>query len=84
MCSMGPASIVSLTQGSGVTRQAVTKHLRILEGAGLVRTTRVGRETSWQLLPEGLGAARASLDRISAQWDNALHRLKTFIEDQPT
>ena len=83
MCHMGPASIAGLTEGSGVTRQAVAKHLRILEGAGLVRTTRVGRETSWQLLPAGLDEARASLDRISMQWDNALDRLKDFVEKQP-
>ncbi len=83
MCDMGPASIAGLTEGSGVTRQAVAKHLRILEGAGLVRTTRVGRETSWQLLPAGLDEARASLDRISAQWDTALDRLKAFVEKQP-
>jgi DNA-binding transcriptional ArsR family regulator len=83
MCEKGPASIVGLTEGSGVTRQAVTKHLRILEGAGLVRATRAGRETSWQLLPGGLEDARARLDRISAQWDGALGRLKAFVERQP-
>ena len=81
MCDMGPASIVGLTEGSGVTRQAVTKHLRILEGAGLVQTARVGRETRWQVLPGGFDDARARLDEISAQWNDALGRLKAFVED---
>ncbi len=83
MCDMGPASIAGLTQGSGVTRQAVAKHLRILEGAGLVQTKRIGRETRWRLLPGGLTKARTSLERISAQWDSALDRLKAFVEEPP-
>ncbi len=82
LCDRGPSSITGLTEGSGVSRQAVTKHLRVLESAGLVQTKRVGRETSWQLLPGGLDEARASLDRISAQWENALARLKAFVEDE--
>ena len=81
LCRSGPASITSLTTGSGVTRQAVTKHLRILEGAGLVRATRAGRETSWQLVPRGLDEARAGLDRISEQWDSVLERLKAYVEE---
>jgi DNA-binding transcriptional ArsR family regulator len=80
LCRAGPASIASLTEGSGVTRQAVTKHLRILAGAGLARATRAGRETSWQLLPGGLADARTSLDRISEQWDVALARLRALVE----
>ncbi len=80
LCHGGPASIASLTEGSGVTRQAVTKHLRILEDAGLTRSLRAGRETTWQLLPGGLDEARASLDAISKQWDVALGRLRAFVE----
>lgn len=79
----GPASIASLTDGAGVTRQAVTKHLRILEDAGLARARRVGREASWELVPGGLEEARASLVRIAAQWDSALERLRAFVEDRP-
>ncbi len=81
MCDTGPASIVGLTEGTGITRQAVSKHLRILEGAGLVQPNRVGRETRWQLLPGGLNEVRARLDEISAQWDDAIGRLKAFVED---
>jgi DNA-binding transcriptional ArsR family regulator len=73
-------SIVALTTGSGVTRQAVTKHLQVLLNAGVVRLQRFGRETRWELDREPLDAARESLDQIAAQWDDALNRLKTFVE----
>lgn len=76
----GPLSIVSLTAGTGVTRQAITKHLRVLARAGYVRGQRAGRERLWQIEPERLDEARASLDRISAQWDIALARLRDHVE----
>jgi DNA-binding transcriptional ArsR family regulator len=80
LCAGGPASIAGLTTGSGVTRQAVTKHLRVLEDAGLVRGAREGRESSWELQTEKLEEARRSLASISAQWDQAIDRLKAFVE----
>lgn len=80
LCRSGPASIAALTTDSGVTRQAVTKHLRLLESAGLVKVTRSGRESRWHLLPGGLADARARLERISAQWDVALDRLRSHVE----
>jgi DNA-binding transcriptional ArsR family regulator len=83
LCLSGPASIAGLTSDSGVSRQAVTKHLRILEDAGLVRATRSGRESSWRLLPGGLADAQARLQRISQQWDAALERLRAFVEEDP-
>ena len=76
----GPMSIVNLTEGTGVTRQAITKHLRVLSRAGFVRGRRVGREKRWRLEPAQLAAARASLERIAAQWDVGLARLKDFVE----
>ena len=76
----GPASIAELTADSGVTRQAVAKHLRVLEDAGLVRESRAGRETSWKLLPGGFSEARTNLDQIARQWEDALGRLKAFVE----
>jgi DNA-binding transcriptional ArsR family regulator len=76
----GPMSIVALTTGSGVTRQAVTKHLQVLLNAGVVRLQRLGRETRWELEPESLTAARQRLDAIAAQWGDALDRLKAFVE----
>lgn len=75
-----PRSIVQLTGGFELTRQAVTKHLRVLERAGLVENVRVGRESWFALRPEPFAEARAYLDRVSAQWDDALGRLKAFVE----
>ncbi|MEW6257884.1 MAG: metalloregulator ArsR/SmtB family transcription factor [Pseudomonadota bacterium] len=72
-------SIARLSHGTGLTRQAVTKHLHVLEQAGLVAGTRSGRESLYSLDPVGLGAARASLDDVSAHWDAALARLKDFV-----
>lgn len=76
----GPMSIAQLTEGTDVTRQAITKHLRVLEGAGLVRSARAGRESQWELEPERIDDARHALDLIAAQWDDALARLKDFVE----
>jgi len=73
-------SITCLTEGSRVTRQAISKHLRVLEGAGLVRGKRRGRETLWQLEQWRLQEARRYLDLISLQWDEALVRLRELVE----
>jgi DNA-binding transcriptional ArsR family regulator len=78
--SSGPLSISRLTLGSGISRQGVTKHLRVLEGAGLVRGTRKGKERLWYLERRHLEEARRSLDLISQQWDQALGKLKRFVE----
>ncbi len=75
-----PLSITRLTEGAAVTRQAIRKHLRVLERAGLVRGARRGRETLFRLEPAPLDEARRYLDRVSAQWDRALARLKSFVE----
>jgi hypothetical protein len=74
-------SITRLTEGSNVTRQAITKHLRMMEGSGLVRGTRHGRESVWQLDQRRLEDARRYLEMISKQWDDALLRLREFVED---
>lgn len=81
LCDGGPQSIVRLTEGSSVSRQAVTKHLRALSDAGLVRVERQGRETLWELEPKSLAEARQYLERISERWDRALLRLKAFVEN---
>jgi DNA-binding transcriptional ArsR family regulator len=75
-----PRSISRLTQGSALTRQAITKHLRVLEGAGIVRSVRVGRENRFAFRPEPIDELRAYLDRVSTHWDNALGRLKSLVE----
>jgi DNA-binding transcriptional ArsR family regulator len=80
LCEGGPTSIAKLTSGSEVTRQAIAKHLRVLEDAGLVRGTRDGRESVWELRPRRLEDARVCLREISNQWGEALTRLKAFVE----
>jgi DNA-binding transcriptional ArsR family regulator len=77
----GPLSISHLSEGAGVTRQAITKHLRAMGDAGLVRDTRRGRERIWELEPRRLENARRMLDQISSDWDSAIDRLKAFVED---
>jgi DNA-binding transcriptional ArsR family regulator len=81
LCEQGSASISRLTAGTGVTRQAVTKHLRVMQDSGLVRSTRRGRERIWHLNQQRLQEARRHLDLISKQWDDALARLRKFVED---
>ena len=76
-----PMSISRLTTGSGITRQGVTKHLRVLAGAGLVRGSRRGKESLWQLERKRLDEARHSLDLISRQWDESLNKFKLFVEN---
>jgi DNA-binding transcriptional ArsR family regulator len=73
-------SISGLTEGSGITRQGVTKHLRVLAGAGLVRSSRQGKQSLWRLERGRLEEARRSLELISRQWDESLGRLKLFVE----
>jgi DNA-binding transcriptional ArsR family regulator len=80
LSARGPMSIARLTQDASVTRQAVTKHLHVLAGAGLARSSRLGRESVWELQPASIEAARRCLDGISSQWDSALDRLKLFVE----
>ena len=76
----GPLSIARLTAGGDVTRQAVTKHLRVLAEAGVARSSQSGRERIWELEPQPLLDAHQWLNDVSAQWDQALSRLKHFVE----
>ena len=76
-----PHSITALTEGTRLTRQAVTKHLKVLEDVGVVRASKVGRESQFALDPRAIDDARAYLERVSRQWDDALARLKAFVED---
>jgi DNA-binding transcriptional ArsR family regulator len=76
----GPLSITRLSQGSGMTRQAITRHLHALGRVGLVRDSREGREHVFSLDLKRLEVARQYLDHVSAQWDAAAARLKAFVE----
>jgi DNA-binding transcriptional ArsR family regulator len=80
LCADGPQSIVRLTLGAEVSRQAVTKHLDTLSRAGLVRSTREGRERIWQLQTVRVAEVGRCLDRISTEWDKAIGRLQAFVE----
>lgn len=77
-------SIARLTEGLDLTRQAVAKHLRVLEAAGLVASARAGRESRYELRREGLVEAREWLDRAAAQWDDAIARLQAQLGEVPT
>jgi DNA-binding transcriptional ArsR family regulator len=81
LCGREPQSISQLTEGSHLTRQAITKHLRVLESVGVVRSVRRGRESLFEFKREPIEEIRKYLDLISAQWDQALGRLKSFVED---
>ena len=74
-------SISQLAEGFRLTRQAVTKHLRVLEHAGVVARERVGRESRYVLEPAAIDEARVYLDRASEQWDEAVARLRAFVEE---
>lgn len=80
LSSGGPASTARLGEGTDVTRQAIAKHLAVLSSAGLVRSTRRGRDSIWALERARLEEARRTIERISAQWDDALERLRDLVE----
>jgi DNA-binding transcriptional ArsR family regulator len=75
-----PQSISRLAEGSTLTRQAITKHLRVLEDAGVVQSVRVGRESLFEFRREPLKEIQSYLEYVSEQWDEALARLKAFVE----
>jgi DNA-binding transcriptional ArsR family regulator len=81
LCGSQPHSISQLTRGSKLTRQAITKHLRVLESAGIVHSVRTGRESRFEFDPEPIAGIKEYLDFVSEQWDQALSRLKSFVED---
>jgi DNA-binding transcriptional ArsR family regulator len=75
-------SITTLTSGTNVTRQAVTRHLQVLEDAGLVRGMRRGRERLWLLEAARLQLTRNAIDHISEWWDEKLAGLKASLEQE--
>jgi DNA-binding transcriptional ArsR family regulator len=81
LCEGQRQSISQLTEGSNLTRQAITKHLRVLENVGIVRCVRNGRESQFQFNPQPIEGIREYLDFVSRQWDHVLSRLKSFVEN---
>lgn len=80
ICEGYQVSITQLASASPLTRQAITKHLRVLEKAGVVHGVRAGRQSLFELHPKPIKEARDYLQGVSRQWDEALDRLKSFIE----
>jgi DNA-binding transcriptional ArsR family regulator len=76
-----PQSISRLTAGTNLSRQAVTKHLRVLANAGVVRNVRLGRESLFALEPQSIEEVRNYLARVSEEWEDALARLKAHVEE---
>lgn len=76
----GPQSIAALADGFDISRQAISKHLRVISAAGLANSEQRGRETVWQLEADALDEAKRYLDLISKDWDDKLRRLKDFVE----
>lgn len=81
LCKEGPLSIARLTDATAISRQAVTKHLHALSKAGLIRSQRTGRERIYKLEPKRLSEVRRYLGEISQQWDDAIARLRAFVEN---
>jgi len=73
-------SISALTEGLDVTRQAITKHLRVLQHAGIVESHRVGRENRFTIRPGPIAQAKDYLTRVSNQWDETIARLRATVE----
>jgi DNA-binding transcriptional ArsR family regulator len=76
-----PHSISTLTSGTKVTRQAITKHLAVLQNVGLVTSIKEGRESLYELDTKPLEDLRKYLDVIAEEWDQSLQSLKAFIEN---
>lgn len=81
LCHEGPLSITRLTDNTTLSRQAVTKHLKVLSAAGIAQAGRVGREQRWHVEAKRLEDVRRLLATIGAQWDESLRRLRAFVED---
>jgi DNA-binding transcriptional ArsR family regulator len=83
LCDGQRYSIAQLTEGTKLTRQAVTKHLRVLEQVRIVHGTREGRQSLFRFDPQPVIEMKEYLERVSKQWDGALARLKSFVETDP-
>jgi DNA-binding transcriptional ArsR family regulator len=83
LCEAGPLPTIKLNDsGMGVSRQGLTKHLRVLEDAGLVDSFRAGRDRHWQVRTEQFATLRAYLDQVSIEWETRLERLKCLVEEE--
>jgi DNA-binding transcriptional ArsR family regulator len=81
LCDGSTRSIAQLTEGTKLSRQGITKHLRVLQDAGLVHSEKTGRESLYAYNPQPIHEARSYIDVVSRQWEQSLGRLKSFIEN---
>jgi DNA-binding transcriptional ArsR family regulator len=81
LCDGGPSSTSEVTEAVPVTRQAATKHLELLQSAGLVSSRRRGRERIWALQTQPLAQASDYLNQLSHRWDAAIDRLRAYVEE---
>jgi DNA-binding transcriptional ArsR family regulator len=81
LCAEGPQSIARLTEGTALSRQAVTKHLQVLADAGLAASSRAGREQRWAIEARRIAEVRRLLAQIATHWDTALTRLRSMVEE---
>lgn len=80
LCGGEPRSISQLTAGSNLTRQAITKHLRVLEKARIVHCVRTGRQSLFQFDPGPMEEIKEYVALVSEKWDRTLSRLQSFVE----
>ncbi|MEU7924228.1 metalloregulator ArsR/SmtB family transcription factor [Micromonospora sp. NPDC049801] len=76
----GPGTATSLSERLPVTRQAVSKHLTVLDRVGLIHSTPAGRERHYQVDEAQLARAVAQLTAVGATWDARLRRIKRIAE----
>jgi DNA-binding transcriptional ArsR family regulator len=77
----GAVTATALSGEGRISRQAIVKHLQVLQGAGLVTHERRGREVLYALDPRRFDDAQQFLQAVSARWDSAIARLRKLVED---
>ncbi len=82
LSARGPLSTMSLTAATPLSRQAMSKHLQALQRVGIVYSRRSGRDRVWKLQTARFAEIRGYLAEISAQWDQAIERLRDLVEDK--
>ena len=80
LLARGEATATTLTSDLPVTRQAIAKHLAVLDRAGLVEGRRSGREVRYSVRPERLDDATQRMARVAAEWDARLAAIKRIAE----
>ena len=78
----GPATPKQLSSGQPITPQAISRHLNVLEAAGLIRRTRDGQQRPCHIDPEGLRLATQWIDQHRALWERSFDQLATYLNDE--